>query len=99
MGFEISSRHVALSGEDLNRCFPGNSQGSLAQRIAHTIFTKITKTQPTLVLDLHNDWRSSIPYTVIDPAPGPSDADTYARAQGFAHQTGLLLIEKSPKAP
>ncbi|MFH0982401.1 MAG: hypothetical protein V2A79_12800, partial [Planctomycetota bacterium] len=47
----------------------------------------------------HNDWRSSIPYTVIDPAPGPSDADTYARAQGFAHQTGLLLIEKSPKAP
>lgn len=55
LGFETASRHITLSGEDLNRSFPGDKEGSLAGRIANQIFTKIKETKPFLVLDLHND--------------------------------------------
>lgn len=96
LGFELSSRHVAVSGEDLNRCFPGNPHGSLAQRIAHTIFTEIIARQPALVLDLHNDWRSSIPYAVLDPPPGPATRHAHTQAKALARRTGLLLIQESP---
>lgn len=99
MGFEVASRHVSIGGEDLNRCFPGNKQGSLAQRIAHVIFDEILALRPTLVLDLHNDWRSSIPYAVIDPPPGVAHRETYAATKAFARQTGLLLIEESRHSP
>jgi predicted deacylase len=95
LGFEVSSRQVAFSGEDLNRCFPGHPQGSLAQRIANVIFMEIARTKPALVLDLHNDWRHSVPYTLIDPPPGPAHQETYARAQAFAPQTGFLLVAES----
>jgi predicted deacylase len=98
LGFEVSSRHVAFSGEDLNRCFPGHPQGSLAQRIAHMIFTEIARTRPALVLDLHNDWRHSIPYTLIDPPPGPAHEETHARARDFAPQTGFLLVAESSES-
>jgi len=99
MGFEVSSRQVSMTDEDLNRCFPGNRQGTLAQRIADTIFTEIVRREPTLVLDLHNDWRSSIPYAVIDPQPGPSHRDAYSLAKNFARQTGLLPVQESRRAP
>ncbi len=99
LGFEMSSRQVAFSGEDLNRAFPGNPNGSLAQRIAHRIFQEITQTRPALVLDLHNDWRSSIPYAVLDPPPGPAHKEAFAKAKAYARVTGLLLIAESPKSP
>jgi predicted deacylase len=71
-GFETMSRGISLSGEDLNRAFPGNPRGTLAQRIADKIFGEIIKTNPSLVLDLHNDWNKSIPYALLDPGAGES---------------------------
>jgi predicted deacylase len=94
LGVDIISRQVAIGGEDLNRSFPGDKNGSLAQRIAHTIFSEITKTRPLLVLDLHNDWRSSIPYTVLDPYPGRLYKDTYQLVKDLARHTGFLLIQE-----
>ena len=74
-GFEMMTRHLGVTQDDLNRAFPGDANGSLAQRIAHLIFTAITETAPRLVIDLHNDWIKSIPYVVIDPPPaGPNRA-------------------------
>ena len=70
IGFEMAARHVTMSKEDLNRSFPGNRQGTLAQRIADRIMTAIGETGPDLVIDLHNDWMRSIPYAVIEPPPG-----------------------------
>lgn len=98
LGFEAGTRHVIVSGEDLNRCFPGNLHGSVAQRIARIIFDRIEQTQPTIVLDLHNDWRSCIPYAVIDPPPGSAHRSAYARTHSFAKTTGLLTIQESPDA-
>src|SRR5215213_4208112 len=69
LGFEAGARHVTMSEEDLNRSFPGNAKGTLAERIADKIFAAICETHPAVVLDLHNDWIGSIPYTVLDPPP------------------------------
>jgi predicted deacylase len=66
IGFDQCSRLLPASGEDLNRSFPGDPAGTLGQRIAHFLFDEISRSAPTLVLDLHNDWIRSMPYSVID---------------------------------
>jgi hypothetical protein len=99
LGFEVAARNVAVSGEDLNRCFPGRDNGSVAQRIAHTIFTTITRTPPTLVLDLHNDWRSSMPYAVLDPQPDAASLEAFSRAREFAQHSGLLIVAEMERSP
>ena len=89
-GFEQKSRYIPYSKEDLNRLFPGDEKGSLGERIAAIIFNTIIETNPTLVLDLHNDWIRSIPYTLIDrdykAVNSPkisSKIETYASALEF----------------
>jgi predicted deacylase len=95
IGFEIASRELPLSNEDLNRAFPGNPKGSLADRIADKIFSNIMQTNPTLVLDLHNDWQRSIPYCVIDPCAGPEARRLHEKVEQFSRLTGLLLIQET----
>src|SRR3989344_817712 len=67
IGFENATRYLPMTKEDLNRSFPGEEDGTLSERIAKVIFDNIIKTKPDLVIDLHNDWTQSIPYTLIDP--------------------------------
>ncbi|MEM3074944.1 MAG: succinylglutamate desuccinylase/aspartoacylase family protein [Candidatus Pacearchaeota archaeon] len=90
MGFETSSRYITLTEEDLNRAFPGDKEGSLAERMADKIFTTISNTIPDLVLDLHNDWKASIPYILIDPQIGSSQ--TYDKTKIFAFKTGFPVV-------
>ena len=45
------SRYV--EGKDLNRSFPGNAEGTPAQRVADAIFRDISEKQPDFVFDLH----------------------------------------------
>jgi len=92
IGFEAASRNITISREDLNRSFPGDKNGSLAERIADKIFTTIKQTKPTLVLDLHNDWMKSIPYTVIDPPPKHTNKQVYERAKAVAEKSGFLVV-------
>ena len=94
IGFESAMRSIPISKEDLNRSFPGNPSGSLAERIANTIFQAIIKTKPHLVLDLHNDWLNSIPYTPIDPHPGSKFAKTYEAVLKFARLAGLVIVDE-----
>ncbi|MFH1173361.1 MAG: succinylglutamate desuccinylase/aspartoacylase family protein, partial [bacterium] len=94
IGFEAAARSTVLSGEDLNRAFPGNKQGSFAERIADTIFQQIIKTKPTLVLDLHNDWSNSIPYTLIDPYPGLKHRQAYELVKNYSKETGFVIINE-----
>jgi predicted deacylase len=84
-GFEQKSRFIPYSKEDLNRLFPGNEKGSLGERIAAIIFKKIIQTNPTLVLDLHNDWIRSIPYTLIDrDYIANTNADIFSKLNTYA---------------
>ena len=95
LGFEMGSRYITLSREDLNRSFPGNPRGSLGERIAHRIFASLTREKPALVLDLHNDWIESIPYVLLDQDPGVSCKASYAESIRAAKRAGLCLIVDS----
>lgn len=92
IGFETGSRDITLSREDLNRSFPGKPDGSLAERVACRIFDAIERTEPDLVLDLHNDWQKSIPYTVLDPKPDQADSPAYRRAKSAAEHSGFITV-------
>ncbi len=92
LGFESGTRNITISREDLNRSFPGNLQGSLGERIAARIFTRILDAAPNLVLDLHNDWIRSIPFALLDPATAALPAGAYERTCALARETGLCTI-------
>ncbi len=94
IGFETVSRHIGLSKEDLNRSFPGNPNGSLAERIADKIFSTIIQTKPALVLDLHNDWIKSVPYALIEPGRETVTKDAYDQSVLFAKYSGLVIIQE-----
>ncbi len=94
IGFETATRHISISEEDLNRSFPGDKEGSVAERLANQVFTGILKTKPSLVLDLHNDWTQSIPYTLIDPYPGLKHKNAYALAKSFSQKLGFVVIDE-----
>lgn len=97
LGFETAVRHITLSQEDLNRSFPGNDSGTLAERIAGMIFRTITATAPDVVLDLHNDWIRSIPYAVTDASVGDRPTATERRSARLAAVTGLpVVVEPAP---
>ncbi|MDT8401347.1 MAG: M14 family metallopeptidase [Bacteroidales bacterium] len=93
-GFEVTSRRISISNEDLNRSFPGNMNGSLAQRIAAILMDNIVRRKPDLVLDLHNDWNKSIPYTVIDNIDDPL---ILSQLHKYARISKLPAIQESEK--
>jgi len=95
IGFEAGTRNITISREDLNRSFPGGKNGSLAERIADKIFTTIKQTKPTLLLDLHNDWMKSIPYTIMDPKPEQTNKQTYDKAKKAAEKSGFPVIQET----
>lgn len=99
LGFEVGRRDIVLSQEDLNRSFPGDRDGSLAERIAAHIFEHILETKPTAVLDLHNDWIRSIPYCVLDAPPAAAGRKAYADAQKLAVQTGMVVVVEPTPLP
>jgi len=92
LGFEMGTRLIAMSEEDLNRSFPGSPTGTLAERIADRIFRAIAETGPSVVLDLHNDWIRSIPYTVLDPSPAGDGNPLYERTAEVAGWTGFPIV-------
>lgn len=92
IGFETISRQVTLSEEDLNRSFPGNEKGSLAERIADKIFATIINTKPALVLDLHSSWRGSVPYAFVDKDEKITNRDAYEKTKVFAKRSGFLTV-------
>ena len=95
MGFENVSRFINIDREDLNRCFPGDPQGSMGQQIARRLYDRIMKSQPDLLIDIHNDWIQSIPYLLIEPPDIYSTKRLSRTVLEFARATGLLMVEDS----
>lgn len=98
IGFESASRNITMSREDLNRSFPGDPHGSLAERIAEKVFTMIEQTRPSLVLDLHNDWMKSIPYALLDMHPGAEHEAAYETAKAIASESGFPIVHETEAA-
>lgn len=94
MGFETQTRTIPLTNEDLNRVYPGNKDGTLAEKIAQIIFSTIRDTNPAIVLDLHNAWKRSIPFTIVDPYPGAKHKSVYEKIKFFAKRTGFIPISE-----
>ncbi|MCL4209704.1 MAG: succinylglutamate desuccinylase/aspartoacylase family protein [Phycisphaerales bacterium] len=92
LGFEVGTRQIAASEEDLNRSFPGSPTGTLAERIADRIFSTIMTSRPAAAIGLHNDWIHSIPYAVVDPLPPEAPAEVASLALRLASSSGFLII-------
>ena len=93
IGFENISRNISLTKEDLNRCFPGNTMGTLAERMAYLIYSNIIETKPDLVIDIHNDWQKSIPYILLDKESPGIDNNIYNKTIEIAKKSGFILIK------
>src|SRR6266516_5238621 len=61
---------VPDDGKNLNRCFPGNSEGTVADRLAHATFTKLIVGSDALV-DAHcGDLPEALePFTLYEAGP------------------------------
>ena len=86
-GLEKKTRELPETGEDLNRLFPGQSNGTDGQKIVSEVWQAIIETKPSLVLDLHNDWIKSVPYILID------DESSIP----IALASGLIVVRENPK--
>ncbi|MEK7543204.1 MAG: succinylglutamate desuccinylase/aspartoacylase family protein [Patescibacteria group bacterium] len=93
-----NSRLIPKSQEDLNRLFPGNKDGSLGERIAHAVFSKITESNPVVVLDIHDDidanWIKSVSYVLVDPKSGFRSSGAYKATNKLAEKTGLMVVRE-----
>jgi uncharacterized protein len=77
---------VPEDGKNLNRCFPGNPAGSLAERLAQDIFTKLIARSDALI-DMHaGDMVEALtPFTLYDAGPAEARAADMAAAYGVAY--------------
>lgn len=77
---------VPEDGKNLNRCFPGNPAGSLAERLADDIFTKLITGSDALI-DMHaGDMVEALkPFTLYDAGPAETRAADMADAYGVGY--------------
>jgi predicted deacylase len=95
-GFEMISRHLPSSGEDLNRQFPGSPNGSPAERVTWRILDHISKTKPDLVIDLHTDTMQSISYILVDRFTDEAKQAVVGEAVKFAETFGVTWVYEYP---
>jgi len=88
-GYEMINRYESTNAFDLNRCFPGNPKGNAGERIAHKIYSKIVKTNPAFVIDLHTDTMESIPYVYLDQVLDEKDAPMIETLLKYSEISGL----------
>ena len=65
-GFLYQDRYL-MDRRDLNRCFPGNAEGSVASRLAHLLVTEVIS-KATHMIDLHAGslHRTNLPQVRVD---------------------------------
>ncbi|SMP73774.1 hypothetical protein SAMN06265222_1178 [Neorhodopirellula lusitana] len=91
LGFERHSRYLP-DRRDLNRCFPGNSTGSMASRLAQVIFDSIVR-RCDYGIDLHT---AAVRRTNFPNARADLDNPTCLKlAEAFG--SGIILHGKGPK--
>ena len=80
-----------IDGQNLNRVWPGNPDGSLTERIAHTITTEVI-THADAVIDVHGgEWDEDIDCFIITHSSG--DAELDAKTLDLAMALGFTYVE------
>lgn len=92
-GFINYSRDVP-DGKDVNRSFPGSSKGSLAARVANTLF-KIILPHVTFGIDFHTGGSGTYNHPQIRYTPGDARALELATAFGAPLTLSYKTIAKS----
>ena len=82
---------VPEDGKNLNRCFPGNPSGTLAERLAHATFTQLISGTDA-VIDVHcGDMVEALePFTLYETGP----AEDRARKLAVAYGLGYVLRQE-----
>jgi uncharacterized protein len=77
---------VPEDGKNLNRCFPGNPAGTLAERLAHGAFTQLINGSDALI-DAHcGDIVEALePFAIYDAGPVEDQAREMATAYGLPY--------------
>jgi uncharacterized protein len=77
---------VPDDGKNLNRCFPGDPSGSLAERLAYDTFTKVIRGSDALI-DMHaGDMVEALqPFALYDAGPAEARAADLASAYGLGY--------------
>jgi len=93
VGFKNVSRYLSQGHqEDLNRLFPGKKTGTIVEKATAKIFKMILEKKPDLVLDIHNDWRKSIPHNLIDYHKKMAKNQAFEKTKEVSQQTGLITV-------
>jgi uncharacterized protein len=82
---------VPDDGKNLNRCFPGNPAGTLAERLAHATFTQLITGSDALI-DAHaGDLVEALqPFALYDAGP----AEVRAREMAAAYGLGYVIRQE-----
>ena len=85
---------VPDDGKNLNRCFPGNPDGTVADRLAHAAFTQLIVGSDALI-DVHaGDMVEALePFALYDAGPSEARALELATAYGLGLRT---VIRQEP---
>ena len=77
---------VPEDGKNLNRCFPGDARGTLAERLADAVFRQVIAGRDALV-DMHaGDLVEALePFGMYDGGPAESDARALATGYGLGY--------------
>ena len=80
-----------VDGKNLNRVWPGKSDGTLTERIAYTITSEVIS-QTDAVIDVHGgEWDEDIDCFIITHSSGDKDLDQ--RILDFAMALGFTYVE------
>ena len=97
-GLRRGTRCLPGDERDLNRLFPGDSRGGLADRHAAAVWEELRDRRPDALIDLHTDSCASIPYALVDRCVRPrADANAIeARAWALAEASGFTALAEYP---
>jgi predicted deacylase len=80
-GFLAQQRYIPIYDEDLNRSFPGNTRGTMAKRLANTIYEEFIS-KCDLGLDFHTSTRNRTTMYHVRADMRDPDVERLARAFG-----------------
>lgn len=90
--FKVRHRNSPLDGENLNRIFPGNPDGTYSHRLAHTLL-EVMKDTADVVIDLHSGGLdASVPFYMIVK---DDNSDVAKESMRIAKRMGANVIWRS----
>lgn len=96
LGLAHRVRTVGLEGGDLNRAFPGDRNGGVAERLAAALWADVIERRPSMVIDLHADSAQAVPYALVDREIN-GRLDLAASVDRAASASGLTVVADYPE--